>query len=28
MGKANIMDKAVGKMEKVKVLDFWSISSL
>lgn len=23
MGKASILDKAVGKMEKVKVLDFW-----
>lgn len=23
MGKANILDKAVGKMEKVNVLDFW-----
>lgn len=23
MGKASVLDKAVGKMDKVKVLDFW-----
>jgi hypothetical protein len=23
MGKASFLDKAVGKMEKVEVLDFW-----
>jgi hypothetical protein len=26
MGKASILDKAVGKMDKVKVLDFWLLN--
>jgi len=28
MGKANILDKAIGKMEKVKAAVFLAISSL